>query len=160
MSESGTPYLPRGWEVMLVATLMLGAGCTGDNTPCSTCAPVEGQYALTFEIDTLPAECTALGIGLPAGDLVIARVGSSLAGTLGPWNDLRGTLNTTDGFTLSDLTGPADGGTSSDSVSLRGQYLRTGRDGGSGGLSGTYSASHPRGTRTCAIDRVFSGSRR
>lgn len=150
----------------LVAALLAGTafvvspGCgNGTGSPCGNCPPIEGTYSLEFAPGTLPPDCTAIGVQLPAGSLEIERTGATLNASL-DGVELTGTLYQSYDFTLLSNSGPGDGGT--DTLTLNGRYIPVVRDGGTAQLTGTFSGNYtrtpPQGTRRCALTRTYTAT--
>jgi len=147
----------------LAVVLGAGAACSASNNACfRICPAVGGQWQVTFEPATDPAECQKVGAGVSDGPLDITQQTSALEATFAG-QALSGTAYDTGQFTLDGFTAP-DSGTP-DAFSFRGTY-RPGADGGAGGdsLSGIYDATLQRpsaqGTVTCRLVRDYTAARR
>jgi hypothetical protein len=140
-------------------TTALAAGCGDNSAPCTTCPPIEGRYPLQFAEGAIPAECAALGVGLPQGPLDIQRTGAGLTATL-EGVPMEGTLYQTFDFTLLGTQPQLDGG--STQFSLSGRYTPGRADGGTGGISGSFTGNYARGstqgTSRCAIFRAYTAA--
>jgi hypothetical protein len=147
----------------LAVALGAGAGCSASNSACfRTCPAVGGQWQVTFEPATDPAECQQVGASVADGPLDITQHTSALDATFAG-QALTGTAYDTGQFTLDGFTTPDAG--NPDAFSFRGTYL-PGADGGASGdsLSGTYDATLYRpsaqGTVTCRLFRSYAAARR
>ncbi|HYI00790.1 hypothetical protein [Hyalangium sp.] len=152
----------RFW--MIAATLAsttaaLAAGCGDNGSPCSTCPSMEGRYALEFAEGAIPADCASLGVTLPQGPLDIQRAGAGLTATL-EGVELQGTVYQTFDFSLLGTQAALDGGSTQYSVS--GRYTPARTDGGTGGISGSFTGTYARGsaqgTRRCSILRAYTAA--
>ncbi len=132
------------------------AACGVDNAPCTTCAPVEGTWAMTYQEGSRSNDCDMLSPPTAPGSLTITRQGAFVA-TLIDGEQLRGTLYDTGEFVLK--TGAAiDAG--APELSVRGVYLPPGGvDGGVAGLRGTFSSAQTKGARTCSVERPYTASK-
>jgi hypothetical protein len=140
--------------------VVLSPGC-GDNTgtPCGNCPPMEGSYELEFAAGTLPADCAAIGVRFPQGQLEIERTGPNLNATVDGVG-LTGTLYQSYDFNLQSPLSAFDGGT--DTLSFSGRYIPVVRDGGvgqlTGSFTGTYTRTAPQGTRRCTLSRSYTAT--
>lgn len=145
--------------VRWVLAVVLVAACD-DARPCSSCPPLEGRYALTYEGGATAGDCATARVGEPPRELEIARSGPTIRSTaLGV--ELTGTLYDTFDFTLAGA-GVSDAG--SDAITYRGKFLppSNATDGGTL-LRGSYSGTHrpvPATENTCILERSFSGTKR
>jgi hypothetical protein len=141
----------------------LAAACSASNNACfRTCPALAGQWQVTFEPATDPAECQQVGAGVSDGVLDITQQTSALTGTFAG-QELSGTAYDTGQFTLDGFTTPDAG--NPDAFSFRGTH-HAGADGGAGGdtLSGIYDATLQRrsaqGMVTCRLVRDYTAARR
>lgn len=133
-------------------------GC-GEGRPCGKCAPIEGRYALAYEVAD-GGECRSLGASQPPSELEISRFGSTVR-TQVDGVELTGTLYDLGNFSLG-ATGAPDGGW--DSLFLRGYYLPPSASADAGArIRGTYSASYrrprPAGDERCLVESNFLGAK-
>ncbi|HYV43619.1 MAG TPA: hypothetical protein VFA20_02115 [Myxococcaceae bacterium] len=149
--------------VALAVVLGAGTACSASNSACfRTCPALGGQWQVTFEAATDPAECQKAGVTVSDGLLAITQQTSALTATFGA-EELSGTAYDTGQFTLDGLTTPDAG--NPDAFSFRGTYL-PGADGGASGdsLSGLYDATLVRpsgqGPVTCRLVRNYTAARR
>jgi len=147
----------------LAVVLGAGAACSASNNACfRTCPALGGQWQVTFEAATDPAECQQVGVTVSDGPLDITQRTSALTATFAG-EELSGTAYDTGQFTLDGFTTPDAG--NPDAFSFRGTH-RPGADGGATGdsLSGLYDATLYRpsaqGTVTCRLVRNYTAARR
>jgi len=147
----------------LVVVLGAGAACSASNNACfRICPAVGGQWQVTFQPATDPAECQKVGAGVSDGPLDITQQTSALEATFAG-QALSGTAYDTGQFTLDGFTTPDAG--NPDTFSFRGTYQR-GADGGASGdsLSGIYDSTLQRpsgqGPVTCRLVRNYTAARR
>jgi len=144
---------------LAISATALSAGCGNGGSPCTTCPPIEGRYALQFAAGAIPADCTSLGVELPQGPLEIQRSGGGLTATLDGVT-MEGTVYQSFDFNLLGAQSALDGGSTQYSVS--GRYTPGRADGGTGGISGSFTGTYARGsaqgTRRCSIIRAYTAA--
>lgn len=155
--------MPRRPFAIALAALAAAAGACTDAVPCSACPSLAGHYELAFEEQSRSPDCAVLPSPAQPSAVDLAQVGSTCRTTVAGL-DLVGTVFDSWDFVLNGTASP-DGGTGSQSISVRGRFVPppSGQDGGSS-IQGTWTSAARQevagAARNCSVELKFTGNRR
>lgn len=140
-----------------LAALIASAACTNVR-PCTTCPKLEGTWAFTYRAASPSGECSGVTLPTPPPSMSITRAGSR-AYTQAAGVELGGTVYDDNQFSLDGTSpGVGDGGTLT--VELRGLYVDSAPDAGSGPqLRGTFTVRASRGAESCSAASDYTAVR-